>query len=115
MLRGKLTDENNIQYDVTIEKEESKDFDCFEFFNKYVFTYEIKRVVGRSYFVVYRYVLNRYKEILNKYHFFEPYNDTSLNNAAVFVSIEDAKAFLDDKISLEYYLDENKTSQIFKY
>ncbi len=116
MIKGKFIDENNMQYDVMIQKQESKDFDCFNFFNKYVFSYEIKRAVGTGYFVIYRYVLNRYKEILNKNKYFEPYNDAALSDAAIFFGIKEARAYLDSKIANHQYdLDENTTPEIIKY
>lgn len=116
MIKGKLIDENNIQYDVMIERKESNDFDVYDFFNKYVFAYEIKRAVGRNYFVIYRYVLNRYREILNEYKIFEPYSDTAFKYAACFASKEEAKTFLDEQIAKhEYNLDKNTTPEIVKY
>lgn len=116
MLKGKLIDENNIQYDVIIEKKESNDLDVYDFFNKYVFAYEIKQAIGKNYFIIYRHVLNRYIEILNEYKIFEPYGETGLKYAACFPSEEEAKAFLDKQIANhEYCLDKNTMPKIIKY
>ncbi len=104
MIKGILCDDLNRSYKITIDMDENNDINVYDFYNKYVFTYEIKKSPGDTYFKIFRYVLNRYKEYLDKYGNWVPYDQYDIKGSpAVFACEEFAKEHLDKLIEQHKY------------
>lgn len=116
MIKGTLYDDKNKSYNVTIESE-CDSINVYDFYDKYVFTYEIKRLPGKTYYTIFRYILNRYKEYLDLYFNWVPCDKTCNENdynPAVFTNEEYAKEKLDELVKNHKYGIDPKPN-IFSY